>query len=1057
MFLFFKKATAVIIGTFIVSVGFVMASGKMEVKIGDRTDLVGVSNNSAANYKWTVSKNNEVLTAQTGKNFGYTFDSQGEYRVNLIATSGDKIESTTILVLAGDRYSRFSATPASEAKMGDILYSENGNIIGTVGKNNVVVNDDGKVIGNLSESGEVVTKDGEILGKATVSSKNNDAQFVNQLKTLPPMDSDGRVNLLGQQGKLYFIMPSSYGDIIEYRIDKNIAEDSNNNGISDDDIDNSSDDSYLKGGVWFTEYKQNNSDKIIAEITIVHKSGKKFKKQIEISFKEHKITGDPVAVLHTLPESDNSDNKIHLWEDPHTVYFYPLPSEGKILEYRIDKNIFEDSNGDGDMKNDIDNIDDISFKTGDVFIVDYPKTEDKIIAQLIVVGEGGKGSLVQKEIKFSEKPVSVKESSGIQLLADKNYIVMGDPITFTVHGLTMNLNQYSFDWDFDGDGVVDKTVFDNNVIQHIYDSPGAFTVKVKISDKQGNTANRVLDIVSGEAGVTKANFSYEIDGLNVRFQNLSTVSHFLTDKNLIYKWSFGDTKDDNFEKQAFKIAEENPVYTYIDNGKYLVTLTVTDSAQIMDSKSVEIIVGGGDSTIISDSSGKVDANRSSENTNIFFKLFKIFLFLILIVILLILLIVGGFLIFLKIQHPDLTFEELVDEFKVKILTMIGAHEMPIRENIPPINDSVTSPSEANFQESVDNDISSEIGSDESSDKSEFINEPEGPVPEWLKGTEVIEGEAEEDIPVVNDDFDDNSSFTDGDAEGAFSADDESSDFDEQVLDDNDIQDSDILEDDVSDNEFVDMQDDVLDNNLLMDEDGEGGSIADVVENEPSVDEPLDTDNQILDDEVQSFDDSVGENIKNNKSVDAQEAVVGDELHVDEELQVSPENNNVKDESSENADLAVTEAPIVAQKETEKAENTIVGNSEVPVVNKNDDNKKIISNAEPVNVKEVEKLVNVPNPKENVIPVKVNKVDTEIFNSNKKKKKRRPRRKKKKPFNNADNKSKIINQQNSKSNNKPQQKTGFANQKNSNKQSSKPSNLPKSTNNGGPSPDWLKPQ
>ncbi len=796
MFIKLKKAVAVLLGTFLIGSGLVMASGKMEVKIGERADLIADSKNSAANYKWTVAKGTEILATQAGRNFSYTFNSQGEFKINLTATFGNEVESTTINVLSGDRYSRLSATPVSDAKLGDILRDEDGKALGTVGRNNVVVDETGKVIGTLNDSGEVVSKDGEVLGKATVATGASESLISIHLKTLPPMNGSDQVTLLGD-GKVQFELADSYGDILEYRIDQNIYEDSDDNGTANNDIDNASDNSYLTGTAWSADYKQGDSAKTVAEVTLVDKSGKKVKKQVEILFEEHRTTGDPTAILQTLPKADETDSIIHLWEDSHTVSFYARPSEGRILEYRLDKNIFEDSDGDGDPKNDIDNLNDLSFKTGDVFDVDYAKTEEQIIAQLIVVGEEGKGSRVQKEITFGDKPASpapsikdVEQAGGIQLTADKDFVVKGDPILFTVQGLQQGLGQYSFEWDYDGDGTFDKEIEGDNTTQYIYDEPGAFTVTAKISDKAGNSAERTLDIVAKDVELTKANFSYEVSGSTVSFTNLSSASYNLTDKNLFYQWSFGDTDDSNYQNQIAEIGGENPTYSYTVKGKYLVTLTITDSDQVTDTKSTEIeIADAADVVGAEDGAMMVTGGEEQEvkKSNVFIRLLKIFFLLIVIVLGLILLIVGGFLAYLKVQHPDLTFEELIDEFKAKVLTMIGAHEAP------PVTPQATEAPSADVPTPTDqpsvkatDDSAAEVVAEPTAPQTfaetteapepaqeeapaepavgsepveaDFTTEAEGPVPEWLKGTEVIEGEAEEEISLDNAESIDEESF-----------------------------------------------------------------------------------------------------------------------------------------------------------------------------------------------------------------------------------------------------------------------------------------------------------
>jgi hypothetical protein len=705
MIKFFSKLTAVISIALFIGASVAMASGKMEVNIGEKVDMTAESKLLSPQFKWVVTQGKDIISTQTGANLSTQFDTQGEYSINLTATSGNAIENTTISVLVGDKYPKPSGLTTGET-------------------------------GTDTEPGV--------------------KPLILNLQTLPASGPDNTVTIIGDSGKVQFFLGESYGDILEYRIDKNIYQDSDGNGVANDDIDNSGDNSYLTGSPWVTDYKQGDSPKTVAEVTLVDKNGKKVTKQVEIVFQPQVTTGDLKAVLDVSPAPDPKDNMVHLYNDPHKVSFYARPSEGKILEYRIDKNIFEDSDGDGDPANDIDNINDISFKTGDVFQTEYKKTDKQIIAQLIVVGENGKGSRVQKGLVFGDKPLPpVQEGgeTGVRLTADKDSVIKGDPITFTVEGLQLSLDNYKFEWDFNGDGTVDKETDGVNTVQNIYDVPGVMDVKVTITDKQGNSVEKTLEIVSKDTVVTKSDFSFDVQGNTVKFTDSSTAAYNLTDKQLFYNWDFGDTDPASYTKQKDQSVLQNPSYTYNKAGKYLVTLAITDADQVTDSKSAEVDIAqslpGAETPVANPTGTKTTGSGGS----LILSIFKIILYLILIVVVLIIFIVGGFLAFLKVQHPELTFEELIDEFKVKILTMIGAHEDMGTSSVPP---TMPSSSPSKKSESPVSSVESEkeeagTTEEESAPHHPPVEpmEPEvGPMPDWLKGTDVIEGQVEE--PSSND-------------------------------------------------------------------------------------------------------------------------------------------------------------------------------------------------------------------------------------------------------------------------------------------------------------------
>lgn len=712
------KLSAALLLLLIISASSVMASGKMEVKLGDSVSLQS-QETSGGTHKWVVRKGREILSTQGTSLFSYTFNQQGEYEVVLTITdTSGATRSTTVFVLVGERYSAPVAT-------------------GT-------------------------TVEGGVL----------DVPLSVGYGTLPLETSQRSVHILGDEGRVVFDI-GTRDDILEYRVDRNIFVDSDGNGIANDDIDNADHSSYLLGGIYQTKYLASESNKIAAEITIVNKAGQKAKTQVEIFFDSLPgKDGNVVAVLDTLPLLNSEDKKVYVWDAIHTVGFYSRRSQGDIIEYRIDKNIFVDSDGDGNPANDIDNKNDTSFKTGDVWTTGYNKTDDQIIAQLIVVGRGGSGSRIQREIKFTDKPlIEVPEvtpgDSAIQLRADKDFVQKGDPINFEVSGLSQSFDNYIFDWDFDGDGEVDQSVEGINIVSYIYDEPGIQQAKVNVHDSDGNEASFSMDVLVKDIAVTTADFEYTVDGDTVTFTDLSIVSSNLTNKNLSYTWNFGDTDPVSYEAQRDKIGLQNPTYTYTGSGTYIVTLQVVDSDQVTSTKSAEVMFEGvaAEEVTPEDTPGETsDGGGSLIGT-----IFKGILYVILVILLLVILIIMGLLVFLKIQHPDLVFEELIDELKIKLLGMMGVHE-PLQADakVGPVSaessvrdsamkDAATGEEKKGEPEKPEE--TSESGEEPDEAEEAQSGQPElakqdAPVPDWLKATkpakvptresDVIEGEVEEE-------------------------------------------------------------------------------------------------------------------------------------------------------------------------------------------------------------------------------------------------------------------------------------------------------------------------
>lgn len=661
----------------------------MEVPLGQEVTLQADALAVGSNYKWVVKKENDIVATLSGNIFTYTFDQQGEYAVNLSSVDGvGATQNTTVMIMVGGRYSK----PASEQNVFDVPLA---------------------------------------------------AQFT----TLPSADSQGVVTLLGESGRVAFNIESR-SDVLEYRLDQNIFEDSDGNGIPDDDIDNQGDSSYLLAGLWQTTY-QSTQDQITAQLTVVNSAGKSAKSQVTIAFSNLTASqGNVLAVLDTLPATSSSDSKIYVYGDTAKVAFYGRRSQGQVLEYRIDRNIFEDSDGNGNPADDIDNRNDDSFKNGDVWVTEYQKTDQKIVAQLIVVSAGGVGSRIQREVVFTQAPQAQPVTGGsaaITLTSDKDFVQKGDPITFSVDGLTQVLDSYTFDWDFNGDGSFDQTTEGVNTTSFIYDIPGVQQVTVQVKDKDGNQATFAKEILVKDIQATKANFEYALEDLKATFTNMSTVSASLQDQNLSYKWSFGDTDEANYTAQKDQTTLENPTYTYKEAGTYIVALTITDASGQTDTKTTELVVGTGSTE---------QPSETPASGSLLGKVLKIILYVVLGVVVLILLGLVSMLAYLKVKHPDLVFEELIDELKLKILSLLGAEDAiepeEAQADIPGVTGGVVPPYKPQ-QKPVSVPKPVPEPKPEPKPAEPDLSKSNAPTPDWLKNDapskkEVIEGEVLEKKP-----------------------------------------------------------------------------------------------------------------------------------------------------------------------------------------------------------------------------------------------------------------------------------------------------------------------
>jgi PKD repeat protein len=148
----------------------------------------------------------------------------------------------------------------------------------------------------------------------------------------------------------------------------------------------------------------------------------------------------------------------------------------------------------------------------------------------------------------------------------------------------------SWEWDFDGDGTVDST--EQNPV-HTYTSSGDYTVKLTAYGN-GNSDSVIksdyISVSSGsvtpsslEAGFT-ANTTSGQAPLSVKFTDLSTASG-----TTITSWEWDFDNDGIVDS-----TDQNPVYTYTENGTYTVKLVISDGSDNDAFTSTGYITVGGE-------------------------------------------------------------------------------------------------------------------------------------------------------------------------------------------------------------------------------------------------------------------------------------------------------------------------------------------------------------------------------------------------------------------------------------------------------------------------------
>ncbi|MDZ4216746.1 MAG: PKD domain-containing protein, partial [Candidatus Gracilibacteria bacterium] len=339
---------------------------------------------------------------------------------------------------------------------------------------------------------------------------------------------------------------------LSYAWDFDTTIDTNGNGINDDDAD-----SALITPIH--EFEGNRdvlvglrvrdsvgvSDQVVRRIP--------FLKQEERGPLGTKLDVKLKAVLKTNPPRDDIDGRLYLTPPSSDVVFNSLTSTGQIQEYRLDTNIFVDSDSDEITDNDIDNKTHKSWKDGSSFKATYRDTQGQIRAKLTVVAINGQEKSAVVDITFDEKPDfnlnQVDNPDAVLSLLETVPVV-----TFTVSSSFAEPQQeilfdargthfpdeavQEYRWDFDGDGLVDEISFEPT-FSHAYPQVGAYEVVLEAVSARGLIGEYTQTVfIRGGLTLPVADFEYVLSENEVVFTNTSTIDASLNPELTAYEWSF---------------------------------------------------------------------------------------------------------------------------------------------------------------------------------------------------------------------------------------------------------------------------------------------------------------------------------------------------------------------------------------------------------------------------------------------------------------------------------------------------------------------------------------
>jgi len=143
-------------------------------------------------------------------------------------------------------------------------------------------------------------------------------------------------------------------------------------------------------------------------------------------------------------------------------------------------------------------------------------------------------------------------------------------------------------WDFDGDGIEDSVQSPGTIVNHSYEKPGNYTLKMWVFDSVGHRSfNATMKIMVNDTSAPSVNFVvYDsptatspatklTEGVQYYFNASSTSDNYDSIENLTFTWDFGD-KSENITAKG--LDGYNVTHTYaVFNNSYKINLNVSDT------------------------------------------------------------------------------------------------------------------------------------------------------------------------------------------------------------------------------------------------------------------------------------------------------------------------------------------------------------------------------------------------------------------------------------------------------------------------------------------------
>lgn len=229
------------------------------------------------------------------------------------------------------------------------------------------------------------------------------------------------------------------------------------------------------------------------------------------------------------------------------ITFDASESQGEIVSY------------DWDLGNSV-------TRTGEEFTYSYGASGWYDVTLTVEDDAGNADSTTQEVRVYEPEPANVTATFEY----NPEVPVAGDLVSFDGSDSTGDNDLVAYDWDFS-----DGTHTPGEIVSHIFDEPGEYTVSLTVTDDEGYQNTTSKDItVEAEAEDVEADFDYSpnvpASGEQVSFDASGSIGTIAE-----YRWDFGDDSTD-------ETTSPSTSHIYDEEGNYEVTLTVENEQGYTD-------------------------------------------------------------------------------------------------------------------------------------------------------------------------------------------------------------------------------------------------------------------------------------------------------------------------------------------------------------------------------------------------------------------------------------------------------------------------------------------